>query len=70
MRKDKNDLSREFLGVFPPKTPFDNKHLKAYLQGATQFAYKKDDKGEPIYYLVKQRYFKKSEILRKTTINE
>lgn len=58
MAKEKIVPSRRFLGVFPPKSSFDKKHLKAYLKGYERFTFGLTERWkEPIVHEVKQEYF-------------
>lgn len=51
--------SRRFLGVFPPITNFDKKHLRSYLKGYTQFVYGRNKYREEVTHTVKQEYYVK-----------
>lgn len=53
----RSEMSRRFLGVFPPVTNFDKKHLKSYLKGYTSFTYGRSKYKEPIVHQVKQEYY-------------
>lgn len=68
MRKAK--VTRKFLGVVPPVTSFDSKHLKAYLKGHTYFFHgtERTLDGKPVRNfdgsIVKTRHKVQQEILR------
>lgn len=62
MNKENLSLGRRFLGVFPPITTFDKKHLKSYLKGYVIFTYGFDKEWKtPITHTVKQEYYNKEE---------
>jgi hypothetical protein len=50
-------LSRRFLGNLFPETPYEAKELKAYVKGASQFSYGRDEERKPMYWKVRQEYF-------------
>lgn len=53
--------SRKFLGVFPPISSFDKKHLKAYLRGNFLFGHGRNKDGSPTMHEVEQEYYMKDE---------
>lgn len=52
--------SRRFLGVFPPMSSFDKKHLKSYLKGYTRFTFGRNKYRETMTHEVKQEYYVRS----------
>lgn len=54
---EKKKLTRRFLGNLFPKNCYENNELKAYVKGHSRFAYKRDERGNQQYYLVRQEYF-------------
>lgn len=48
---------RRFLGIFPPKSTFDKKHLNSYLKGYTHFTFGRNKYRESLTHIVKQEYY-------------